>query len=59
MHMLCILKIYNIYLNMFIYVYIYTNIIYIEPFKSFFLKAKHYCFIFLNLMTDYYFMEGD
>lgn len=44
---------------MFIYVYIYTNIIYIEPFKSFFLKAKHYCFIFLNLMTDYYFMEGD
>lgn len=41
---------------MFMCVYLYTNIIYIKPFKSFFSKAKHYGFIFLNLVTDCYFM---
>lgn len=38
--------------------YVYTNTVHIKPFKSFSLKTKDYCFIFLNLMTDYYFIDG-
>lgn len=44
---------------MLVYVYVYTNTVHIKPFKSFSLKTKDYCFIFLNLMTDYYFIDGD
>lgn len=49
MHMLYIPKVCNIYLN--VYIYIYSNIIRIKPFKSFFSKATYYGFIFLRLLS--------